>query len=325
MKNIIILVLLLISVQVGAQKISFVDTTNEWYVFYTTGVTSSGFIVTTHTVTHYYYSGRKTINNKDYLTVSAEYNSLRYTTKYNYSTRTYDTQSIDKYKTSSIACYVRKDSLSGNVYITYTDTGTEEYLRYNDNAIVGDTMRPYPTYSDAYVVAAKDSVLINNTYHQVLTMQPIRYSNYSTYRSVEGLGSSTEPFGLSIISSTYHVGNTAKLICFKNRYGYLQTNDLPDINCLDTNLNVLDTHNNPSAEVRLFPQPATTSVNIQLPRAVTNVTIFIYNRLGQAIFSQTIQKSSVIQLNAPAAPGLYYYRITDNTAGTIWQGKILFE
>ncbi len=325
MKNLIILILLLISIQVDAQKISFVDTTNEWYVFYTTGVTPSGFIVTTHTVTHYYYSGRKTINGKDYLTVSAESNNLRYTTKYNYNTRTYDTQSIDKYKSSSIACYVRKDSLSGNIYITYTDTGTTEYLRYNNNAIVGDTIRPYPVYSDAYFVAAKDSMLINNTYHQVLTMQPTRYSNYSTYRSVEGLGSLTEPFGLSIISSSYHVGNTAKLICFKNRYGYLQTNGLPDINCLDTNLNVLDTLNNPSAEVRLSPQPATTFVNIQLPGAVTNATIFIYNRLGQAIFSETIQNSSVIKLNAPATPGLYYYRITDNATGRIWQGKVLFE
>lgn len=322
MRN-LILILLFVSAQADAQKISFVDTTNEWYVYKVTTITPSGFIVITHTVAHYYYSGRKTINNKDYLTVYAESNSLRYVTKHNSNTNNYDTQSIDKSQTGNILCYVREDSLSGNIYLT--DTGTVEYLHYDYNSMVGDTLRPYTAYGDAYFVSVIDSILINNTHHKVMTMQPVKYSNFSSYRCVEGIGSLTDPFSLSIIPSSYHVGNTAKVICFKNQYGHLKTNDLPEINCVDTNLNVLNTTNNQSAAIIVHPQPATTYANIQLPEAIKSGALYLYNQVGQKLHIEAIQDKTLIQLDAPATPGLYYYHISDNTTGRNWQGKILFE
>lgn len=63
MRN-LIFILLFVSVQADAQKISFVDTTNEWYALNTFWATSSGVSISMFTSHHYFYSGRKKINSK---------------------------------------------------------------------------------------------------------------------------------------------------------------------------------------------------------------------------------------------------------------------
>ena len=309
-----------------AQKINFTDTTNEWYVSKNKTITPAGFMIYTFTMSHYYYSGVKTINNKDYLIVRNDQKSVQYETKYNHNTRSYDTVNINKTNGDNILCFVRKDATSSRIYKAYSDTSSSEYILYDDSMTVGDTILPYSTY-DRFFVDSKDSVMINSVYHSVYKMKPTNmYSSYGLYTTVEGIGSLVDPFGPGIVSTSYHVYDRSSVICFKNRYGYIQTNGIPQISCVDTNLsvNTLEPNQSDAQVMTIYPQPASDYLNIELSHNVSGM-FYLYNSLGQLVIMQRIEQSRSIHFkNEQHLNGMYSYRIFAE-GKSVLSGKVIFR
>ncbi|HEY9177707.1 MAG TPA: T9SS type A sorting domain-containing protein [Flavipsychrobacter sp.] len=308
MKNILFFILLLVSAQVDAQKINFTDPTNEWYV--STRIESPGqpnrFPVKNE---KFYYSGDTTINN----TVYRQMRNYRADSKANIG-----------------AGLIRYDSSTNKVYI-YRPSG--DLVLYDYNLNVGDTF--YSAYSSYYTniyytVIKADSTLVNNTYHKRWELQVTDTAFVDVYGElyvvVEGLGCLNAPLDplYGDRSLIFYNELNRWITCFKNSGNYPS----PYTACSDSLVKVLLDVEAPALgqnNLSVYPQPATTYANIQLPEAIKSGTLYLYNQVGQTLRSEAIQGKTMITVDAPATPGLYYYRITNNATGAMWQGKLLFE
>lgn len=306
-----------------AQNISFTDTTNEWYVVNKRAASSAGVSISTFTIYHYYYSGSKNINNKDYQIVVGTSQSVRYSVYNN------DTQSINR-DSGIIHHYVRKDTASGDIYATISDTSTSEFRLYHNQANIGDTLKTQNIFG-AYLFQIVDSiktVSINNQSYQMYYVM-CRSGSYSRYAYIDGLGSLSDPFQLST-ASPVHIVSSSYVTCFRNQYGYLQTNDIT-LNCHDTSINKYltvqpDNGNRITQTHKVYPQPATTIANIQLPEKLQSGSITVFNPLGQVVHTEAINSKELLEIyNTGNLHGMYYYRITDNTENKVYSGKMLFE
>jgi len=100
----------------------------------------------------------------------------------------------------------------------------------------------------------------------------------------------------------------------------------PFYNCADTALNVEKESIN-TGMLKVYPQPATNSVTIELPIQLSVGQIEVYNATGQLRMKQPITGKSkiVINNNNDILHGLNYFRITDNNLNKIYTGKLLFQ
>lgn len=307
---------------VQAQNINFTDTTNEWYVYNYFGATSAGIVSNTYRISHLYYSGKQTINSTDYHILISD-------TKWAYyligST---DTQwvSIDS---NTKQVYVRRDPATKDIYILYGATDTTEYLLYTHNVQVGDTL-PKGIIRGYKIVDSVDTVVINNaSYRRYYTRCRGTYDGCKDYVYIDELGSLSEPYYLTTSSSIPMV-RYSNLICFKNQYGYLQSNDVV-LNCADTNFQrfIKDTTSNIPIVSKvstpiIYPQPAHSSVNIKIPESATNSTISLYDIMGKAVLSKTLATLETTLATDRLAPGIYYYKINTGE-GELYKGKLIIQ
>lgn len=290
-----------------AQKISFTDLTNEWYVRVNTG----------HPVydTSYY---------KYYYRGVADIDSVVYNKMYRLD---------PKDKTDMQIALVRHDSTDNIIYL-YTSNG--DYPLYNYNWSIGDTVHSQGNMYDSglyHIVTKVDSILLNNVYHRVFYLKVIDSKFLSwglTYYVIEGIGWPGGPLGPSGGWGDWHFYASVRsiwqsVLCFKNQGIYPAPRFL---SCSDSFVKVMLDVEVPASKQNtlvVYPQPATTHANIQLTETIKTGTLYLFNQMGQTLLTEHIQDKQHIRLNAPALPGLYYYRITDNTTGKAWQGKVLFE
>lgn len=305
MKKIVIALFLLSTpvLHTDAQKISFTDPTNEWYVSTRTEAPGqpNRFPVTNE---KFHYQGDTTINN-------LVYNKL---------------QNIWKY----VAALVRYDSADNKVYV-YNPSG--DYVLYDYNLNIGDTFYSPNAYYNTgiyYTVITKDSMLVNNVLHArwILKVTDTAFVDVhgESYVVVEGLGCLNAPLDplFGDRSLVYYYELNRWLTCFKNNGSYPS----PYSSCSDSLVKVLLDVEVPfqkTVNLTVYPQPATTHANIQLTETIKTGTLYLFNQMGQTLHTEHIQDKQHVRLNAPALPGLYYYRITDNTTGKAWQGKLVFE
>ena len=74
-------------------------------------------------------------------------------------------------------------------------------------------------------------------------------------------------------------------------------------------------------EIILYPNPIQDQLTIQLPRATTKATLFIYNDIGQQVQKiEVLNTNNTINLDNLAS-GLYFYKV--NTSKKTTQGKLL--
>lgn len=309
MKNLILLLPLLLSLQsLGQSKINFADTSNRWLNVSRT--ITPGSIPRENYHYHQYYYGTDTIIN------SNTYHELR---SYYVS-----------WKIARREGFVRYDTSSNKVYmIVYGN----EVLLYDFNLTIGDTVfcPLSSTYQNMnYTVVNIDTVLINNAEHKRFSLKVTDSSIVDMFSQtasvIEGIGCTTGP--LDLLTGDQLIVNTGEvsrhLSCFMNNgispYPYFQ-------NCPSHLMGVDNISEFASGITQplVYPQPATTLANIQLAETIKTGTLYLFNQYGQMLYREIIHDKVDITVNAPATPGLYYYCITNNTTGKVWQGKLLFE
>ncbi|MBZ0098185.1 MAG: T9SS type A sorting domain-containing protein [Taibaiella sp.] len=197
---------------------------------------------------------------------------------------------------------------------------SNEHLLYDFTLKLGDTFA-YKTFR--HYVTKIDSVQIDGTWHKVFNFTDTGSQGWAPYTVIEGIGHMR---GLLYPFGPVDFEGELKLSCFYRNQVKPVLNK--KINHFDNDMSCylnIEAEKSNNDYIRLYPQPATSVVNIQLPATIKNGTILILDQLGRAVYHDKVQNISTIKVGKPATPGLYYYRVTDNTTGQAWQGKILFE
>lgn len=283
-----------------AQKISFTDTSNEWRI--------AQFDWGYYTIINYSFKNTIiSIGGFDYqLLVSNQHDSILIRT--------------DSSK-QKVYAKVYHGSIQGAGQ-QYLDTN--EHLLYDFSLQVGDTFK-YKTF--AHHVQKIDSTQIGGVWHKVFTLKGKNQTSPSfnnIYTVIEGIGCTK---GLIYPLGPADFEGSLMLSCFKTNNSQPQTN--PKVDFFDNNTSCylnIEEQNHVQKEVQLYPQPATTLVNIQLPAKIQSGSFTLYNQLGQLVTTTTIVNSSLLEIHNPGnLHELYYYRISDNTENKVYTGKMLFE
>jgi hypothetical protein len=149
---------------------------------------------------------------------------------------------------------------------------------------------------------------------------------------MEGIGSLQDPLfpyvGLYFEEIFY-------VDCFKNDQVYPEVShkifgpEMRNINdtsfCNDSLLSIFRSVKT-NSPLKIYPQPASSFINIILPLDITG-TIIINNSWGQVVYKQDFKQQSklVISRNECLTSGIYFYHILDNKTGASYTGKLLFE
>ncbi len=304
-KTLLLALLFLISYSSFGQKIRFSDSTNRW---------------------HYYLWGDATIPPIsipliDYYLDDTIIHSLVYRTlKHGYGTNV----------------FIREDSVTQKVYAIWTTppgNDTTEQLLYDYNLTIGDT---FNTTLIKYKVTAKDSVIINLLTYHTWRMHPFfvdssilvpgNFTNDIVV--IEGIGSINDPcFPLAPFSFEA----ITNLNCFSNRgttpplsdtVGRYFNNTTSCTSTFGLGTNNYISHSNKSI---VLPNPITESSIIQLPYSITSGTLTITNTLGQDIIQSQFQnKQELLIGHLIKSPGIYFYRVSDNSNGELFSGKFVY-
>lgn len=287
-----------------AQKIYFGDTSNYWGFLSRRENAGNG-----HTF-YWAYTARR------YSTTQfIQTNNKTYSYLYDYHYR---------------SAYIHEDTVAGKIYCRLSQADTAEYVLFDYNLSTGDTftspvMAPGETVYSKCVIQGIDSIKLNGYWHRRFHgryFQPYP----DTLIFIEGIGAKTPLVTLTgpFPGDTHTNDNLVMLMCFTNHGAVPQKDTGYMFNCGDSVLHVRQDAIY-SRTLPVYPQPAITYATIQLPGTIKTGALFLYNQVGQTLHTEAIRDKAQVRVNAPATPGLYYYRVLDNTTGQAWQGKILFE
>lgn len=192
------------------------------------------------------------------------------------------------------------------------DTATTEYVLYDFNKTVGDTIiHPYGgavCSNDTVTIILEDSVQCSDGYHRQLWLS-------SSAIWIEGVGSVSyllNPCNVLCLS-----GNDV-LQCMSGdsgfSYPYGSTSCFVSIS---ENMNFSD-------GILLYPNPFHTTTTLEFKRGFNNCKLNIYNSFGKQIRRQNIISRVTIINRDGLEDGSYFYQlISDN--GQITRGKFIVE
>lgn len=300
MKKLLHVILLLIcTYTVNAQKIHFTDTSNKWTVWYRYQATGLQTNI-------YSYTGDTTINGLQYRV--SQFGLVRE-------------------DTASHKVYIK--NCRNNTGIQFSDTN--ELVLYDYNLVVGDTVRYiYGKPNDSFVSYVKtvDSVKINNTWHRTWLMEPLVFSQH--YTVIEGVGSTAGPW-IPVHPAIFEDGWTLK--CFYNNgihptvvpavavFGAPAAFD-NDQSCALA-IQDIDKWNK---NVKLVPNPANSRSRILLPNEIMQGRLTIVNTIGQTVYAHFIKNETEIYIGDKLnAAGIYFYTVTDELTGHRYAGKFVYE
>lgn len=156
---------------------------------------------------------------------------------------------------------IRSDNIQKKVFILPRDSLTE-YLLYDFNMIVGDTVQGWLNYSSflgwfptVLVVGSIDSILIVNQYRKRFNFMVPGAPGTPIPQFIEGIGSTFDPFSGPLYEFEWGVW----LTCFShnNQTLYPDTNSV----CLVTHVEQSESSN---LQVNIFPNPFTAQLTISL-------------------------------------------------------------
>lgn len=207
---------------------------------------------------------------------------------------------------------IRQEISNKKVYFCPPDSlTTSEFLLYDFNMQVGDTVKGYITqsYFGIDTVYSIDSVLIGGSYRKRWTI--IDNCIGFSYKIIEGIGSS---IGL-VRKSAGCVGlQVFRLMCYKqdgqNLYNYGNTTTCNIITSLST-------APKPEAfQVDIFPNPASGDFNIHFENTTDFDELIITDMLGRKVRQQTVLgQSETIIKSLPA--GQYVLTLTNRSGHQI--------
>ncbi len=308
-RSFLLAILVFLAVQSDAQKLSFTDTSNKWsYNYADIGMTQA----------HYKYYFQDTVVTID-------------TLNYKLLTANVVWSHLGGGKSNQVIL-IREDTSAGIVYAKVlngpenTSADTFEHVLIDYNWKVGDSIK-VTTKNGLFVnyVSMVDSVTINSVSHKAFHIQKAYPSHGSHYTIVEGVGCLE-----GVIYPLYptQFESSAPLYCYYNNGGNPQVS--PAVNSFFDNANscVLGVKETTKValQLKVYPQPATNSVTIELPIELKTGVIEIYNAVGQVCINQKISGEKKITINNNSnLQGLNYYRITDHNLNEVYTGKILFR
>jgi hypothetical protein len=207
--------------------------------------------------------------------------------------------------------FVREDTMAGKVYFKKHLTDTMEYVAYDYNLQVGDTIMPRTKTGSIqkYTVASIDSVLIQSVHHKVWYFNVVTWPATVQWLTViEGVGELHGP------TFTFHLPDQFfdgyyDLVCFSTH------NTTPPLSkkvgMLDNISScVLSVDNNPRqlASGIVFPNPISSSSSLRI-EGPGKSQLFIWNVLGQEVYTTEIEGMNSIPIGKHIQqPGIYYYK-----------------
>jgi hypothetical protein len=271
-----------------AQKLDFVDSTNQWTVYTYACGGDPNYVERFD----YSYGHTRTVNDTDYLEIL---------------------------NNRALVGYVRSDKSNSKVYFKaasptyyYPDTVYSEQLLYDFNLQIGDTFSALRT---RHHVSAIDTVTIRGTMHKVWHMEAdsswYPYMRTIPYDVVEGLGSLMGPLNPMMC---FFFENCIQLTCFSSDHTSPSIN--PGVgyrgyfnNTTSCNLTFgLSTAIvEKAATTGIYPNPATTELHISSPEIVTQVQIC--DPSGRVVYSAQ-NNSTTIEI-AGFQAGLYFVTVNN--------------
>lgn len=313
MKKIITIVLILVSLSAGAQKIRFTDKTNKWN---TATVNTEGEVGTN---TYVYDTGAVFLHGNSYQTLTSVGPWLSFSAFGACIPGTYGGGSA----------LVREDTIAQKV-LYFSTLDSMEHVLYNYNLLPGDTISYHVTsgtFTDT--VTSMDSVLYSGYYYKIFNMQCGQWRNYTV---LEGVGTTNTPILLTRFNSCIEGGES--LSCF------FENDTLPGLHapigcysgfsCIfpytsfdNTVCGLLSTRSlsqMPAATVT--PNPSFDHIDITLSQQYENTTIAVYDLTGKCILKTQAPKNELTINTSSWNNGLYMVIIQDNT-GVVKKEKVV--
>jgi hypothetical protein len=285
---------LLLALGSYAQKVHFSDTTNKWVT--TFGYGGSG-ASNWNTIYSYY----------NYADSSAEWNGKTYHVLI---------------RNGMPIALVREDTALQKVFLKPIETFYGDYLKvrstgefvYMDYSLqVNDTLEMPLTYNNSFnidtpatskhVVVAIDSILMNNIWHKVFTMQVVSGFEFGGhYTWIEGMGSSTTG---PIIEPAHPPGGINKMICFQNKGTY----PIASLTACDNPAGINPAGLDNKVSFEIFPNPASTTLSVHADKSGReDCIVSLSDCFGRNIYTKRFKHQVQIDVSA-FAEGLYFLQL----------------
>jgi hypothetical protein len=201
---------------------------------------------------------------------------------------------------------------SAKVIYFVPDTSSTEYLLYNFNLDLGDTIiRPFggaACVNDTVIVTQVDSVLTSDGYHRQLWFNSFAYW-------IEGIGAGyyfLNPFNVLCLS-----GNDI-LQCIVTDSGFAYPTGISS--CIVT----VSEHAGHDREVFISPNPASTELTIHCPGLNQLSQGILRDATGRIIMNFTFSDKVTLSL-AEIAGGIYFLEVTGGTENSISRKKVIIS
>ncbi|HEX7412894.1 MAG TPA: T9SS type A sorting domain-containing protein, partial [Bacteroidia bacterium] len=196
-------------------------------------------------------------------------------------------------------------------FIPYCNT-TEDLL-YDFSLHIGDTLKTYytspVTYPPPVIVSAIDSILIGTSYRKRWTISPASYTTIVINKQIEGIGSTSGLFNWMMESNTSGQP-VAYLTCFsKNNQTFYPYYSI-STSCQQVTTGIQQYAN--SNEVSIYPNPASSSLQVTSSGNIQNTTLQITDMLGNTVKQSIIYNPTSIISVADLSEGIYNISISSN-------------
>ena len=199
---------------------------------------------------------------------------------------------------------LRNDSLNKKVFF-YDNSKNQECLLYNFNVNIGDTIQDWLAYCSASTIYWKitsiDSALVGSKYHKRFNINGGINADTSI---IEGIGSLTGLLGPYAFFENFN-----HLICNSVLGQTMFVNKGPPASCGIVGIG--ETKDN--APYSIYPNPFYTETTLRTKNIFKNVSLTLYNSLGQAVKQMNNLTGQEIILQRENLPsGLYFLRLMED-------------
>lgn len=215
-----------------------------------------------------------------------------------------------QYNYAGYAGSIRQDTTNRKIYFIFS-TDNIEYLLYDFNLQVGDTLKGYSQFfcpSFIKTIISTDSILIGSSYRK-------RWNTNQNFSIIEGIGST---LGL-LDFCFYSLSPTNILTCFQQNGQSLfpsTTTNCELITSVNSGENIL-------FQINVFPNPFTNKTTLQFDNSKKeNFTLTIYNLQGQVVLTIANITNDNIEIERQnLMSGLYFFHL--RTDKRVTSGKLM--
>lgn len=226
---------------------------------------------------------------------------------------------------------IREDTIANKVYIitsVYPDYDTSEYLLYDFNLIVGDTLKT--RYAHHYI-SSIDTITVNGTLQKTWLLKGCwkdsakHFDVLNDYYVIEGIGCLNSP-QFPDYPFTFEVGS--ELVCFENRgikptLSHNPSYYFDNTTSCDNSFGLwIHTPHN-VINVQIFPNPINELTGVIFPIKFNGI-ITITNLNGNIITREVVNNTTEINIGRKIElPGVYFYNIIDVSNGKAQNGMLV--